>query len=140
MVCNSTAAALIAAPKSDFSPLMSLMRWRDPILRRDFAPKSKKLSVNSAIAWSGKVDTCFPERSCSNKKLNRNDDPTQNLFALALGSGQANHRRYAGVGSAFAHVTLFLDDIQIAKIAEFALEHRPRVQVLHAFGPAGAIL
>jgi hypothetical protein len=38
------------------------------------------------------------------------------------------------------HVTLFLDDIEIAKIAEFELEHSPRVQILHAFRPAGAVL
>ena len=44
------------------------------------------------------------------------------------------------MGRPFAYVSLFLDDLQIAKIAEFPFEHRPRIEIFQLFRSAGAVL
>jgi len=44
------------------------------------------------------------------------------------------------MGSAFAHFSLFLEDLQIAKIAKFPLKHRPRIEVFELLGTTSAIL
>ena len=42
--------------------------------------------------------------------------------------------------TAFVHFSLFLDDLQIAKIGKFLLKHGPRVEVFQPFRSAGAVL
>jgi hypothetical protein len=46
-------------------------------------PNSKRYGKPAGGAWSGKVDTGFPKRSCSNKKIERDDDSKKSHYALA---------------------------------------------------------
>src|SRR5712672_4512409 len=46
-------------------------------------PPPPATSARLLRAWSGKVGTGFPRRSCSNKKIERNDDSKKSHPALA---------------------------------------------------------